>query len=90
MTITRRKSKKAGGIFISNLKRQMGDTQTMNKMELPMSIFVSATSRQDSVPDDYSDLQAAAFRSLRVVTTVVTVTTITIPGRPAPYSMNSK
>ena len=39
----------------------MGDTQTMNKMELPMSIFVSATSREDSVPDDDSDLQAAAF-----------------------------
>ena len=78
-------------ILISNLKRQMGDTQMMNKMELPMSIFVSATSREDSDPDDDSDLQAAAFRSLRVVTTVVTITTtITTPGRPNPYTMKSK
>ena len=69
----------------------MGDTQMMNKMELPMSIFVSATSREDIVPDDDSDLQAAAFRSLRVVTTVVTITTtITTPGRPTPYITESK
>ena len=69
----------------------MGDTQMMNKMELPMSIFVSATSREDIVPDDDSDLQAAAFRSLRVVTTVVTTTTtITTPGRPTPYITESK
>ena len=46
-------------ICMSYLKRKMGITQTMNKMELPMSIFVSATSREDSVPDDDSDLQAA-------------------------------
>jgi len=53
--------------------------------------FVSATSREDSVPDDDSDLQAAAFRSLRVVTTVVTVTiTITTPGRPTPYTIESR
>ena len=78
-------------ILISNLKRQMGDTQMMNKMELPMSIFVSATSREDSDPDDDSDLQAAAFRSLRLVTMVVTVTTtITTPGRPTPNTMESK
>ena len=63
----------------------VGVTQMMKKMEFPMSIFVSATSREDSAPDDDSDLQAAAFRSLRVVTTVVTVTTIiTTPGRPTP------
>ena len=48
----------------------VGVTQMMKKMEFPMSIFVSATSREDSVPDDDSDLQAAAFRSLRVVTRV--------------------
>ena len=78
-------------ISITDLNRDIGDTQTMNKMELPMSIFVSATSREDSVPDDDSDLQAAAFRSLRVVTTVVTVTTtITTPGRPTPYTTESK
>ena len=77
-------------ICMSYLKRKMGSTQTMNKMELPMSIFVSATSREDSDPDDDSDLQAAAFRSLRVVTTVVTVTTtITTPGRPTPYTIES-
>ena len=77
-------------ILISNLKTQMGDTQMMNKMELPMSIFVSATSREDSAPDDDSDLQAAAFRSPRVVTRVVTVTTtITTPGRPNPYTTES-
>ena len=69
----------------------MGDTQMMNKMELPISIFVSATSREDSAPDDDSDLQAAAFRSLRLVTMVVTVTTtITTPGRPTPNTMESK
>ena len=69
----------------------MGDTQTRNKMELPMSNFVSATSREENVKDDDSDLQAAAFWSLRVVTMVVTVTvTITTPGRPIPYSMESK
>ena len=69
----------------------MGDTQMMNKMEIPISIFVSATSREDSAPDDDSDLQAAAFRSLRVVTTVVTTTTtITTPGRPTPNIMESK
>ena len=69
----------------------MGDTQTMNKMELPMSIFVSATSREDSATDDDSDLQAAAFRSLRVVTMVVTVTpTIVVPGMPIPYTVESK
>ena len=63
----------------------------MNKMEIPISIFVSATSREDSDPDDDSDLQAAAFRSLRVVTTVVTVTpTIVIPGMPIPYTVESK
>ena len=76
---------------MSYLKRKMGITQTMNKMELPMSIFVSATSREDSVPDDDSDLQAAAFRSLRVVTMVVTVTpTIVVPGMPIPYTEESK
>ena len=69
----------------------MGKMQTMNKMEFPMSIFVSPTSREDSAPDDDSDLQAAAFRSLTVVTTVVTTTTtITTPGRPKPYTMKSK
>ena len=63
----------------------------MNKMELPMSIFVSATSREEITPDDDSDLQAAAFRSLKVVTMVVTVTTtITTPGRPIPYTIESK
>ena len=63
----------------------------MNKMELPMSIFVSATSREDSAPDDDSDLQAAAFRSLKVVTMVVTVTpTIVVPGMPIPYTVESK
>ena len=68
----------------------MGKMQTMNKMELPMSIFVSATSREDSVPDDDSDLQAAAFRSLRLVTTVVTTTTtIATHGRPNPYTTES-
>ena len=76
---------------MTNLARNVGDRQMMNKMELPMSIFVSATSREDSVPDDDSDLQAAAFRSLRVVTMVVTTTTtITTPGRPTPYTMESK
>ena len=76
---------------MTNLARNVGDRQMMNKMELPMSIFVSATSREDSVPDDDSDLQAAAFRSLRVVTTVVTVTTtITTPGRPTPYTIESR
>ena len=69
----------------------MGDTQMMNKMELPMSIFVSATSREDSDPDDDSDLQAAAFFSLRVVTMVVTVTTTnTTPGRTNPYTIESR
>ena len=68
----------------------MGDTQMMNKMELPTSIFVSDTSRDDSVPDDDSDLQAAAFRSLMVVTRVVTVTTtIADPGRATPYTIES-
>ena len=63
----------------------------MNKMELPMSIFVSATSREDNAPDDDSDLQAAAFCSLMVVTMVVTTTTtITTPGRPTPNIMESK
>ena len=76
---------------MSDLKRQMGDTQMMNKMELPMSIFVNDTSREDSVLDDDSDLHAAAFRSLRVVTMVVTITTtITSPGRPAPNIVMSK
>ena len=76
---------------MTNLARNVAVTQTMNKMELPMSIFVSATSREDSDPDDDSDLQAAAFRSLRVVTTVVTTTTtITTPGRPIPKTMESK
>ena len=76
---------------ISNLKREVGETQMMNKMELPMSILVSATSREEIVPDDDSDLQAAAFRSLRVVTMVVTVTTTIItPGIPTPYTMESK
>ena len=68
----------------------MGKMQTMNKMELPISIFVSATSREESVPDDDSDLQAAAFRSLRVVTMVVTITiAITTHGRPTPYTRES-
>ena len=68
----------------------MGDTQMMNKMELPMSIFVSATSREENAPDDDSNLQAAAFLSLRVVAMVVTVTTtITTPGRPTPYTIES-
>ena len=59
-------------------------------MELPMSIIFSATSREDSAPVDDSDLQAAAFRSLRVVTTVVTITTtITTHGRPNPYTTES-
>ena len=81
---------KSRRITAKSANRDMGDRQTMNKMELPMSIFVSATSREDSVPDDLSDLQAAAFRSLRVVTRVVTVTTaITPPGRPSPYTTES-
>ena len=64
--------------------------QVMNRMELPISIFVSATSRDESVPDDDSDLQAAAFRSLRVVTMVVTITIpITNQGRPIPYTIES-
>ena len=62
----------------------------MNKMELPISIFVSATSREENVPDDDSDLQAAAFRSLMVVTMVVTITTtITTPAIPIPNTIES-
>ena len=77
--------------LVANLKREVGVTQIMNKMEMPMSIFVSATSRDENVPDDDSDLQAAAFRSLRVVTVVVTVTTTIInPGIPIPYTIESK
>ena len=68
----------------------MGDTQTRNKMELPMSNFVSATSREENVPDDDSDLQAAAFLSLRVVTMVVIIaTTITTPVMPIPNTIES-
>ena len=79
------------GESILYLKRKMGDTQIMNKMELPMSILVNDTSRAENVPDDDSDLQAAAFRSFRVVTVVVTITTtITTPGRPTPYTIESK
>ena len=75
---------------MTNLKRNVGDRQTMNKMELPISIFVNATSREDNVPDDDSDLQEAAFRSLRVVTMVVTITTtITNQGSPIPYTTES-
>ena len=75
---------------MTNLKRNVGDRQTMNKMELPISIFVNATSREDNVPDDDSDLQEAAFRSLRVVTMVVTITIpITNQGRPIPYTIES-
>ena len=74
----------------SYLNRDMGKMQVMNKMELPMSIFVSATSREESVPDDDSDLQAAAFRSLMVVTMVVTITTtITTPAIPIPNTIES-
>ena len=62
----------------------------MNKIELPMSIFVSATSREENVPDDDSDLQAAAFLSLRVVTMVVIIaTTITTPVMPIPNTIES-
>ena len=77
-------------VSITYLKKDMGKMQTMNKMELLMSIFVSATSWVDSVPDDDSDLQAAAFRSVRVVAVVVTTTTtITTHGRPNPYTTES-
>ena len=87
---TEKLGKKHEQISITYLKKDMGKVQTMNKMELPMSIFVSATSRVDSVADDDSDLQAAAFRSLRLVTTVVTTTTtITTHGRPNPYTTES-
>ena len=87
---TKRKEEWQEQIPIPDLKRDMGSTQMMKKMELPMSILVSAISRKN-VPDDDSDLQAAAARSLRVVTMVVIITTtITIPGRPTPYTIESR
>ena len=90
-TTHKHREKKKGQIPISYLKRKMGNTQMMNKMELPMSIFVSATSREENAADDDSDLQEAAFWSLRAVTMVVTITTtITTPGRPIPYIIESK